>query len=64
MGTGDTIGVVIDTISDPFFAALTSAVETAALEAGLGTVFGSTGFDPDAGAPAGRADGHAAGPRR
>lgn len=47
VGTGDTIGVVIDTISDPFFAALTSAVETAALEAGLGTVFGSTGFDPE-----------------
>ncbi len=45
-GTGDTIGVVIDTIADPFFAALTSAVEARALEAGLGTVFGSTGFDP------------------
>jgi LacI family transcriptional regulator len=45
-GTGNTIGVVIDTIADPFFATLTSAVETAALEAGLGTVFGSTGFDP------------------
>lgn len=45
-GTGDTIGVVIDTIADPFFAALTSAVEACALEAGLGTVFGSTGFDP------------------
>lgn len=44
-GTGNTIGVVIDTIADPFFATLTSAVETAALEAGLGTVFGSTGFD-------------------
>ena len=47
VGTGDTVGVVIDTISDPFFAALTSAVEAAALEAGLGTVFGSTGFDPE-----------------
>lgn len=45
-GTGDTIGVVIDTIADPFFAALTNAVEACALEAGLGTVFGSTGFDP------------------
>ncbi|WP_375000786.1 LacI family DNA-binding transcriptional regulator [Aeromicrobium sp. CTD01-1L150] len=44
-GTGDTIGVVIDTIADPFFASLTSAVEDVALEAGLGTVFGSTGFD-------------------
>jgi LacI family transcriptional regulator len=45
-GTGDTIGVVIDTIADPFFAALTSVVEERALELGLGTVFGSTGFDP------------------
>lgn len=44
-GTGDTIGVVIDTIADPFFAALTSAVEERALDLGLGTVFGSTGFD-------------------
>ena len=44
-GTANTIGVVIDTIADPFFAALTSAVENAALEAGMGTVFGSTGFD-------------------
>ncbi len=46
VGTGDTIGVVIDTIGDPFFAALTSAVEARALEAGLNVVFGSTGFDP------------------
>jgi len=46
MGIGDTVGVVIDSISDPFFAALTSAVEAAAVEAGLGTVFGSTGLDP------------------
>jgi LacI family transcriptional regulator len=46
MGTGDTVGVVIDSISDPFFAALTSAVERAALDAGMGTVFGSTGSDP------------------
>lgn len=47
VGTGDTVGVVIDTISDPFFAALTSAVEDTALAAGLGTVFGSTGFDAE-----------------
>jgi LacI family transcriptional regulator len=47
VGTGDTVGVVIDTISDPFFATLTSAVEVAALDAGLATVFGSTGFDPE-----------------
>jgi LacI family transcriptional regulator len=45
VGTGDTIGVVIDTIGDPFFAALTSAVENRALQAGLNVVFGSTGFD-------------------
>lgn len=45
VGTGDTIGVVIDTIGDPFFAALTSAVEDRALQAGLNVVFGSTGFD-------------------
>ena len=47
VGTGDTVGVVIDAISDPFFAALVDAVELAALDAGLGTVFGSTGFDPE-----------------
>ena len=46
-GTTNTIGVVIDTIADPFFAALTSAVEASALQAGLGTVFGSSGFDAD-----------------
>lgn len=45
VGTGDTIGVVIDTIGDPFFAALMSAVEDRALQAGLNVVFGSTGFD-------------------
>ncbi len=45
VGTGDTIGVVIDTIGDPFFAALTSAVEHRALQSGLNVVFGSTGFD-------------------
>ncbi|MFY0409471.1 LacI family DNA-binding transcriptional regulator [Solicola sp. PLA-1-18] len=43
-GTGDTIGVVIDKIADPFFAALTSAVESTALESGLTVVFGSTGY--------------------
>ncbi|MDO9380498.1 MAG: LacI family DNA-binding transcriptional regulator [Nocardioidaceae bacterium] len=46
-GTGDTIGVVIDTIADPFFAALTSAVESTALESGLNVVFGSTGYVPE-----------------
>lgn len=47
VGAGDTIGVIVDSISDPFFAALMSTVETAALDAGLTTVFGSTGNDPD-----------------
>jgi LacI family transcriptional regulator len=45
-GRGDTIGVVMDAIADPFFAALTSAVEERALTEGLGVVFGSTGFEP------------------
>jgi LacI family transcriptional regulator len=45
VGLGDTLGVVIDSIADPFFAALTSAAETCALEAGLTVVFGSTGYD-------------------
>ncbi|NUR07987.1 MAG: LacI family DNA-binding transcriptional regulator [Nocardioidaceae bacterium] len=45
VGLGDTIGVVMDSIADPFFASLTSAVEATALEAGLNVVFGSTGFD-------------------
>lgn len=47
VGLGDAVGVVIDSIADPFFAALTSAVETRALEAGLTVVFGSTGYDAD-----------------
>lgn len=45
IGLGDAVGVIIDSIADPFFAALTSAVETKALEAGLTVVFGSTGYD-------------------
>lgn len=47
MGSGDTIGVIIDTIADPFFASLTHAVEERALEAGLSVIFGSTGFMPE-----------------
>ena len=46
-GGGDTIGVVMDSIADPFFASLMSAVESRALEAGLTVIFGSTGSDPD-----------------
>lgn len=44
-GLGDTIGVVIDSIADPFFSVLTSAAEAMALEAGLTVVFGSTGYE-------------------
>lgn len=47
VGLGDTIGVVVDSIADPFFASLTSATESAALEAGLTVVFGSTGYDSE-----------------
>jgi LacI family transcriptional regulator len=47
VGLGDTIGVVIDAISDPFFASLTSAAEVTALESGLNVVFGSTGYEVD-----------------
>ncbi|HEY6932204.1 MAG TPA: LacI family DNA-binding transcriptional regulator, partial [Marmoricola sp.] len=46
-GSGDTIGVIIDTLSDPFFAALASAIEDRAVTAGLNVVIGSTGFAAD-----------------
>lgn len=45
-GIADTIGVVVDTIADPFFAALVSCIEERALSDGLGVIFASTGFDP------------------
>jgi LacI family transcriptional regulator len=44
-GGTDTIGILIDAISDPFFAALVSAVEELALEHGLSVLFASTGYD-------------------
>jgi LacI family transcriptional regulator len=44
-GDTDTIGILIDAISDPFFAALVSAVEELALEQGLSVLFASTGYD-------------------
>jgi LacI family transcriptional regulator len=47
VGVADAVGVVIDAIADPFFAAVTSTVEAAALDAGLTTVVASTGFDPE-----------------
>ncbi|MRX44086.1 LacI family DNA-binding transcriptional regulator [Agromyces kandeliae] len=44
-GGTDTIGILIDAISDPFFAALVSVVEELALERGLSVLFASTGYD-------------------
>ena len=45
VGVGDTIGVIIDSIADPFFAALTAAIEDEALAHGMSVVIGSTGRD-------------------
>lgn len=44
-GVGDAVGVVVDTIADPFFASLVSVIEDRALRAGMGVLFASTGFD-------------------
>lgn len=44
-GGNDTIGILIDAISDPFFAALVSVVEELALQRGLSVLFASTGYD-------------------
>ncbi|MEV8026195.1 LacI family DNA-binding transcriptional regulator [Microbacterium sp. NPDC080220] len=44
-GSTDTIGILIDAISDPFFAAFVSAVEELALAEGLSVLFASTGYD-------------------
>lgn len=46
-GGTDTIGILIDAISDPFFAAFVSAVEEQALQHGLSVLFASTGHDGD-----------------
>ncbi|GGF99953.1 LacI family transcriptional regulator [Rhodococcoides trifolii] len=46
-GSGNTIGIVVDSIDDVFFASLVSAVEDRALEHGLAVIVGSTGFDAD-----------------
>ncbi len=46
-GTVDTIGVVVDSIADPFFSALANAIEERALLAGLNVIIGSTGFVPE-----------------
>lgn len=42
-GTGRIIGIVIDSLGDPFFAALASAVEDRAIAEGLSIVVASTG---------------------
>lgn len=44
-GGTDTIGILIDAISDPFFAAFVSAVEELAMAQGLSVLFASTGYD-------------------
>jgi len=41
----DTIGILIDAISDPFFAAFVSVVEELAVADGLSVIFASTGYD-------------------
>lgn len=46
VGVGDTIGVVVDSIADPFFASLTAAIEQESLARGMSVVIGSTGRDP------------------
>ena len=46
-GTGRTIGVVIDSLADPFFASLVSAIEARALTEGLSVLVASTGLDAD-----------------
>ncbi|MBK0417526.1 LacI family DNA-binding transcriptional regulator [Leucobacter sp. CSA1] len=46
-GGQDAIGVVIDAIGDPFFAAIVSVIEELALEQGMNVVFASTSGDPD-----------------
>ena len=44
-GDHDAIGIVLDAISDPFFASLVSVLEELALEQGLSVLFASTGYD-------------------
>lgn len=44
-GDTDTIGILVDAISDPFFAAFVSAVEELALAEGLSVILASTGYD-------------------
>ncbi|WP_368496582.1 substrate-binding domain-containing protein [Herbiconiux sp. A18JL235] len=46
-GTGGAIGVVIDSLADPFFAALVSAIESRALEEGLNVLVASSTLDAE-----------------
>ncbi|MFJ4039442.1 LacI family DNA-binding transcriptional regulator [Microbacterium sp. NPDC090007] len=41
----DTVGILIDAISDPFFAAFVSVIEELAVAEGLSVIFASTGYD-------------------
>jgi LacI family transcriptional regulator len=45
-GNSSTIGVIVDSIADPFFASLVSVVEVTALAAGFSTQVASTWRDP------------------
>ncbi|GGL05435.1 LacI family transcriptional regulator [Salinibacterium xinjiangense] len=46
-GTAGGIGVVIDSLADPFFASLVSAIEARALVEGLSVLVATTGLDPE-----------------
>jgi LacI family transcriptional regulator len=46
-GTDDTIGVVIDSVADPFFASVTGEIERLALERGITVFIASTNREPD-----------------
>ena len=45
-GASDTIGVVVDSLSDPFFATIISVAEKRAMAEGLDILVASTGADP------------------
>ncbi|TQS41045.1 LacI family DNA-binding transcriptional regulator [Cryptosporangium phraense] len=45
-GTDDTLGLVIDSIADPFFANMTGTIERLAIARGLRVMIASTGRDP------------------
>ena len=47
VGRADAIGLVVESLADPFFARLTSAVEQAALERGLAVMISSVGDLPE-----------------